>query len=187
MCLTNRIVVVNINRQSLPSKEQAMTTRKSIREQADATANLIREFCLEQRALWCQVPERALLSDGRHGWNDQLRLAYIAMLWRPLDNSNSPLWYRDVSFRLAVDLASGRLVELVGAYNRGSSASEDNILRLASCLDSIDAKRVLARLKCTVKSAVASYLGPHAKEARQRNIESHHPRIEEFLRRTQAK
>lgn len=112
-------------------------------------ANAIRSYCRSQRDIWRQLPQLALLCDGRTGWSSQLSFCWRSGYWG--FNPAGPFGHLP-----AVDCANGELV----IPSKGVLADDGFVLTLAASLDGIDAEAVADGLRQSVSRPQAEYVGP---------------------------
>jgi len=127
-----------------------------ILEDAKSLVVRIREYSVEQSSLWQQIPNLVLNAEGRTGFSEDYRLAYMWGYWA-IDGSRSNTGKHA---RVFVDLDGGELVNYNSAYNTGVEqglARDDEVLKLAMCLDELDVHAIIRMLKQEAKQPYPSY------------------------------
>jgi hypothetical protein len=100
-------------------------------------------YVLDQIPFWVQIPYWALQANGRTGWSEAYKAAYALGRWQVFDDRS-----------VFVDLKTGRIVDLSSAI----ITDTETILRVASDLECVDARTILARLKIEARQKHASYM-----------------------------
>ena len=127
-----------------------------ILEDAKSLVARIREYSIEQTSLWQQIPNLVLNAEGRTGFSEDYRLAYMWGYWA-IDGSCSNT---GEDARVFVDLASGELVNYNSAYNTNVEqglAQDVEVLKLAMHLDELDAHAIIRMLKQEAEQPYPSY------------------------------
>ncbi len=113
-------------------------TIKRISRAAVALSSDIRRFSRSQEKLWQQIPFLALQADGRSGHSEQYSRAYGYGFWA-LRSSESGGY-----FTVYVDLENG---DLVNPHDLARQASIQDVLRLATTIEELDAKALIKKLE----------------------------------------
>jgi hypothetical protein len=138
--------------------------RKKIEAQRSRLITAVRDYARSQTAQWRKVPHLALEADGRTGYSDTYGRAYQQGVWA-VESS-----VEDGMYAVYIDLATGELIS-AHAFHRTESvctpANGKDILRLASNLDHLDAKAIIASLIAQAAEKYPSYYDAATQDARR--------------------
>jgi hypothetical protein len=132
---------------------------KTFRCERNRFAETVRKYVASQKRWWRQIPWLALQNDGRFGYSEHFKEAYIHKLW--------PIYRRHIHQVIAyVDLKTGDLV--YRSIGKPTPCMDETVIEIASDPKQIDAKEIVLSLKKGMRKRHSSYYIPRQQKKERR-------------------
>lgn len=109
--------------------------------------SIVREHSQSQREQWQRIPYLALQADGRSGYSDNLRRAYVNKMW---------------ALGCSTDTCGYHVIPTGG---KPRQATVEQVLVVAAHPEEIDAQRIIRWLEEEARRPYPSYYEPEKQEA----------------------